>query len=167
MSALSHYSCHILRGLNTWKQSRWLILLIRSCLLLHQSVLCRRPQEREQYMADTPIYSQARTDVHKCTQCAAFCVTQTFTCNQNLHSSFITLIYSFSWQSMWLLAVLNWGWNVVGGGERRWERNGEQENVWEVFAQCVYCLCIIYELLELTITAVCRGRPLGPRGTGL
>lgn len=50
--------------------------------------------------------------------------------------------------------------------EKEWERN-RAGNVWGVFAQCVYCLCIIYELLELTIMAVCRRQPLGLCGTGL
>lgn len=35
MSAWLLYRCHILRSLNAWRQLRWLILLIRSCLLLH------------------------------------------------------------------------------------------------------------------------------------
>lgn len=47
--------CHILRGLKTWKQSRQLILLIRSRLQF-----CVGGRKREQYMANTPVYLQAR-----------------------------------------------------------------------------------------------------------
>lgn len=52
----------------------------------------------------------------------------------HIHSSFITLIYSSSWQSMGLLAVLNWGMECCG-----WWR----KTVWEKWraGKCLRSVC--------------------------
>ena len=47
--------------------------------------------------------------------------------------------------------------------EQQRERRSKSEKSSDrgVFARCVYCLCIIYELLELTIVAECLGAAPG------
>lgn len=115
MNAQPFQCYHILRGLNTWKQS--------TANVAHQSVW---EATRESYTWPTSLYIH-KIAVHKCTQSAAFHITQTY-----MSALFLHYPYLFFWLAVYrasgsLQSVLKWGLECCGWRKREMESRETNE----------------------------------------